>query len=97
MKVCSKCVTRKPNDAFHRRTASPDGLQAYCKACFHDYYMENQDHLLELSRQYHKEHGYSAPAPKPVAIPALVFAGPTVSLIVTSRRVDAPQMQGVAA
>ena len=33
IKVCSQCGEAKPLDAFHRRTRSPDGHQAHCKAC----------------------------------------------------------------
>lgn len=32
-KVCPKCGERKPLSEFHRRSASPDGHQNYCKPC----------------------------------------------------------------
>ena len=33
MKTCSRCKQEKEVAQFHRRAASKDGLQAYCKAC----------------------------------------------------------------
>ena len=38
-KRCPRCQEWWPADAefFHRRTASRDGLQPYCRACWHDW------------------------------------------------------------
>jgi hypothetical protein len=33
IKVCSRCGVAKALPEFHRRTRSPDGHQAHCKAC----------------------------------------------------------------
>jgi hypothetical protein len=33
MKTCSMCKLDKPAGEFHRRSASPDGLQYACKPC----------------------------------------------------------------
>ena len=32
-KTCKRCATDKPLEDFHKRSASKDGLQTYCKAC----------------------------------------------------------------
>ena len=32
-KQCSRCNRRLPPEAFAKRTASPDGLQNYCRSC----------------------------------------------------------------
>jgi hypothetical protein len=32
-KVCGKCKKRKPAADFNKKSASPDGLQNYCKQC----------------------------------------------------------------
>ena len=32
-KVCPACTRELPLSKFHRKAASPDGLQPYCKAC----------------------------------------------------------------
>ena len=36
MKVCSKCAVDKPLSGYHKRQASPDGLQARCKSCINE-------------------------------------------------------------
>lgn len=36
-KRCSKCKQWKPISEFHKRTASKDGLQSWCKQCKHTY------------------------------------------------------------
>ena len=33
MKECPKCEQTKPFEEYQKRTASPDGLQYYCKTC----------------------------------------------------------------
>jgi hypothetical protein len=33
LKFCPGCKTEKPLSDFHKKTASPDGLKARCKAC----------------------------------------------------------------
>lgn len=33
MKKCNKCKTEKPLDEFHKRSASKDGKQPFCKKC----------------------------------------------------------------
>ena len=33
MKVCTKCMTARPSSLFYQRSASKDGLQAWCKEC----------------------------------------------------------------
>ena len=32
-KRCPRCDENKPDDAFHKRTASADGLDTYCRDC----------------------------------------------------------------
>lgn len=33
LKTCSRCESEFDTSAFHRRAASPDGLQPFCKSC----------------------------------------------------------------
>lgn len=37
VKVCNVCEEGKPFDAFYKRSASVDGLQAKCKLCCREY------------------------------------------------------------
>jgi hypothetical protein len=37
MKHCRECGTDKPEDQFHKRAASVDGLSAKCKSCQSEY------------------------------------------------------------
>lgn len=38
MKQCTKCGVTKLKTDFYNRRKAPDGVQAQCKACAHEYY-----------------------------------------------------------
>lgn len=45
MKLCSRCKSNKPHDAFGKRKRSKDGLNVWCRQCFKDYRQENKEEL----------------------------------------------------
>lgn len=59
-KRCSGCGETKLAAAFHRKTATKDGLQTYCKLCQgahqRGWTQANYAHALELHRMYRQDH-----------------------------------------
>ena len=53
MKRCTKCGEIKPVSEFYRNSRAKDGMQFFCKACRHKYYVENRGKAIEYSRKYH--------------------------------------------
>lgn len=53
--MCTKCGQTKPVDQFHKRTASPDGLDYKCKQCTSEYYStyKKRDGWRERNRTGH--------------------------------------------
>lgn len=60
LKQCCGCREMLPRSMFHRRTASKDGLQLYCKQCakgrLRRWQIENADKMAELNRVWNKSH-----------------------------------------
>lgn len=51
-KRCSSCAEILPLQDFARRTASPDGRQPRCRACWRAWYVDNKDgHVAEVRRR----------------------------------------------
>ncbi|CAM5568578.1 recombination endonuclease VII [Streptomyces spiroverticillatus] len=50
-KKCSRCQQMLSRDAFARNKASRDGLQAYCRKCWAEYYQERQAARGKIVRQ----------------------------------------------
>ena len=51
-KRCSTCRQDLPLDAFARQTASRDGRQPKCRACWRDWYLAHKDgHVAEVRRR----------------------------------------------
>jgi hypothetical protein len=40
VKVCSRCKVEKPHEDFRRNSSAHDGLQAYCKTCQREKFLE---------------------------------------------------------
>ena len=51
MKVCNQCNKSKESNQFHKRKASPDGLQLKCKSCV----KENNKNFRETKPTYQVE------------------------------------------
>lgn len=51
MKTCNQCNKSKPTTEFHKRKASPDGLQLKCKSCV----KENNKNFRETKPTYQVE------------------------------------------
>ena len=63
MKICSKCEIEKELMEFHKQKISKDGHRSICKECRKEegkkYYEENQDIIIEKTKEYRKENkGY---------------------------------------
>ena len=71
MKTCNTCNRTKSTDEFYKRSASPDGLQFQCKACFKisnknfreikpeyqvDWQRTNKHKWLGYMKEYSKKH-----------------------------------------
>jgi formylmethanofuran dehydrogenase subunit E len=58
-KRCSKCGEKKAVTEFHRRSASPDGRQPYCRACNlrerHDWEQANSTRYAATSKRWAKK------------------------------------------
>lgn len=49
-KLCHRCKTEKPLEAFHRDTHAPDGLAYWCKICRREY------RHTPTQKQYHLDY-----------------------------------------
>lgn len=56
-KQCSKCEEVKPEIEFYRQSASPDGLQRWCKQCSIAS-RKTWGRANPRQRQQHKQHGH---------------------------------------
>lgn len=52
MKLCPKCNMLKSEDEFNKNKNRRDGLSVYCKACRHDYNMQNRGKISERNLKY---------------------------------------------
>lgn len=56
-KMCSKCGNALPSRFFYKQSASPDGLQSYCKACTREVkqerYKEKRESILLKNNNYY--------------------------------------------
>ncbi|MHC4464229.1 MAG: hypothetical protein ACYS6W_09910 [Planctomycetota bacterium] len=48
-KLCNKCKQWKPEDEFHKRRKSKDGLQWYCKVCLNEAAREYREQRLAVN------------------------------------------------
>lgn len=49
-KKCAKCGCEKPITLFHRKSASPDGLQGWCKSCQSESNRKRYSRRKEISK-----------------------------------------------
>jgi hypothetical protein len=56
MKICRKCLIKKPVSEFNKDKNSPDELYFRCKSCIRDCYSENRSNILEYKKEYYIEH-----------------------------------------
>lgn len=60
MKTCTQCKQAKPLSEFHKRKASPDGLQPICKECKRqndkEYYRNNSERIKQRIAKYRSKH-----------------------------------------
>lgn len=54
-KFCSKCYADLPVSEYHKRSASPDGLQDKCKDCSRTAAIEARRHRLERDPEHDKK------------------------------------------
>lgn len=52
MKYCPRCKQEKPQDNFHVRKASKDGLSCYCKRCTQQYKKDNPEAFRNATLKY---------------------------------------------
>lgn len=52
MKKCNKCNINKSFDDFHKRTASPDGIDATCKICRNKYRYNRVNQLKDADERF---------------------------------------------
>ena len=59
MKTCTKCDTIKPVSDFHKKSKSPDGLNAHCKDCrkqkASQQYQTNKRDILAANQKFKSE------------------------------------------
>ncbi len=51
MKICNKCFVEKPNNEYHKKKESKDGLMWWCSTC-HRQYVKEKYHLYKLQPGY---------------------------------------------
>jgi len=56
MKICRRCLVKKPIREFHKSKHSPDGLYFRCKNCVRESYNENRFDILEYKKEYYQDH-----------------------------------------
>jgi 5-methylcytosine-specific restriction endonuclease McrA len=59
MKICSKCKIEQTTDNFIHDKSRIDGLFPQCKMCRkidkHQYYLENKEHINQMSKEWYAE------------------------------------------
>jgi hypothetical protein len=51
-KKCNKCNINKPFDDYHKRSASPDGMDATCKVCRSKYKYGRVNDLKDADEKF---------------------------------------------
>jgi len=58
MKICTKCGETKNESEFGKCLSNTDGLNSWCKACFHDYnqkwYKNNSENMKKYMKEWSK-------------------------------------------
>ena len=58
MKICTICKIEKDESEFYKNKRNKDGLNSWCKACFHDYnqkwYKNNSENMKKYMKEWSK-------------------------------------------